>query len=174
MVLSPKKPTCGSATTGAPSQPDPKQGEVPGEARGAARCHGRRLGSPPLRHLVFSAHFVLTRDVSSIPKWVSLLIRDTRRPSGWGPSPLSQSKGQPLWGRMGTGRAPLRAKGRSQGCNERGESGLGTSCGPCALPFMAALSDPSLMQDFARERIQRKQSGAREREARRKKERRKP
>lgn len=77
-------------------------------------------------------------------------------------------------GRMGTGRAPLRAKGRSQGCNERGESGLGTSCGPCALPFMAALSDPSLMQDFARERIQRKQSRAREREARRKKERRKP
>lgn len=124
-AVPPKKPTCGSATIGDLSQPNPKLGAVPGEAQGAARCHGKRLGSPPQLRLVLSAHFWLIRNVSSpLPPSpngfpFSLGTRGGRRAGV--PLPYPGQRDSPgAYGQDGDRQSPTAGKGKVPGLQRAG------------------------------------------------------
>lgn len=86
----------------------PKAGSGSRRGSGGSSVPREEAGIPTTPFGLFSSFLADQKrflPAPSIPKWVSLLIRDMRRPSGWGPSPLSRSKGQPRCLRAGWGQA---------------------------------------------------------------------
>ena len=130
--------------------------------RALSQPHGRRgLGSPSQHHLVFSSCLAVSSPLPPSPAQtprLSRLGRDAGRPGGWclpsviGAAPaLRAERGQT------SAPAQLQEQGGSQAAKLGEKTVSDEAPGPRALPFMAALSAPSLMQDVARGRESRQQ-----------------